>query len=354
MVKKKDNLLETIENYYKKYIVLPNEDEFRVLSCFAIHTWAMEAAHTTPYLYAYSPEPGSGKTTLMEVVGSLCNTPEMTANITPPALAALVDTQECTLLFDELDQVFSSKSAGNKMLQGILNAGYKSNGVVYRTQGQGVRKIRVFCPKMLAGLSVGLPDTLLDRSIPIQLRRKRHDQKVEPFYASKIEDVTAPILDAIEAWVEDNLDNLSEYEAPDLEWSPRQVEIATPLLAIAKVFDCEDEVAGLIDNMIQTYKKDLSNRSASNDILRKVAELFYLNETTKVFTEDMLEWFELPNNTTGARKLSDMLSVYGVESSNVRIGNRRRKGFNLVDFAVHMDVAGLLDDEGQIKEDALS
>jgi hypothetical protein len=352
---KKDNLINEIENYLKQYVVLPNDDEYRVLALYSIHTWALDAAQATPYLYVYSPEPGSGKTTLLEVLGSISNSPELTANLTAPALMNLVDSQECTLLFDELDMVFASSSANNKQIQGVLNAGYRRGGKAYRVQGEGVRKINVFCPKVLAGVNNGkLPDTLVDRAIPVQIRRKHRDQQVKPFYLNEVEEESGTILDKIEEWVSAHSDKLSEYRVElDLDWNPRQVEIATPLLAIAAEFGVEESIAAVIDRMVDTYKRDLASQDKSQDFLRSIAALFVVTERNKVFTEELLEWLDLPNTNKGAKMLAEKLAVYRVESENVRIGNKRRKGFELVQFAPYLDAAGLLDDDGTVKEDAL-
>ena len=83
-----------------------------------------------------------------------------------------------TLLADELDTFIGR----NDELRGILKSGHRrSLACVLRAVGDDFepRVFSTWSPKMVA-LIGKLPDTLADRSIPIQMRRKRKGESVMP------------------------------------------------------------------------------------------------------------------------------------------------------------------------------
>ena len=80
------------------------EAELTILPLWALHTHAFFGISSfTPYLAITSPEKGSGKTRLLEVLHGVVREPLITASISPAALARTVDESHPTLLLDELD-----------------------------------------------------------------------------------------------------------------------------------------------------------------------------------------------------------------------------------------------------------
>ena len=55
-VRTNTNLLAKIERYIERFVVLPHDHQRMLLAAWVIHTWAFDAARTTPYLYVHSPE----------------------------------------------------------------------------------------------------------------------------------------------------------------------------------------------------------------------------------------------------------------------------------------------------------
>ena len=131
-LKKRDNdsILTKVEDYIKRFVVLPHEHQSTVLSTWVIHTWAFEHARTTPYLYVHSPEKQSGKSLLLDVLSTVVPEPMATIDATGPVIFHAIETLQPTLMFDEVDAIWSG--AKNDGLRGVLNGGYKLGGKVYR------------------------------------------------------------------------------------------------------------------------------------------------------------------------------------------------------------------------------
>ena len=147
----------------------------------------------------------SGKTRAQEVIECLVKDPLPSANASVPAIyRSLVDRQP-TILLDEYDTYFGSKSAREHAedLRGLLNAGHRRGKPVLRCVGptSQVQEFPCFAPVCLAGIR-GLPDTIEDRSVIIDMRRRRHDETVEPFRAVAGWNLAGPIREHFEAWAD--------------------------------------------------------------------------------------------------------------------------------------------------------
>jgi hypothetical protein len=70
-----EELLADIERFAGRFLALPTTHHLVVLCLWAVHTWAVTAFYVTPRLVLDSPEPGSGKTRVLEVLALLCMTP---------------------------------------------------------------------------------------------------------------------------------------------------------------------------------------------------------------------------------------------------------------------------------------
>jgi hypothetical protein len=72
----------------------------KLMSAFAISTWFPERLDVAPYLALVGP-PGTGKTTAMRVLNSLCYRGLLTADISSPAMYHVSDRIHPTVLIDE-------------------------------------------------------------------------------------------------------------------------------------------------------------------------------------------------------------------------------------------------------------
>jgi hypothetical protein len=91
-----------------------------------------------------------------------------------------------TILYDEIDCVFGPKPKENEDLRGLLHAEHRRGAMAGRCMVRGriveTEELPAFCAVALAGLG-NLPDTILTRSVIIQMRRRAPHEHVEPFAA---------------------------------------------------------------------------------------------------------------------------------------------------------------------------
>lgn len=231
-------LLETAIEFVARYVVLPGEAEEVTLALFAAHTYAIEAAHATPYLLVTSPERRSGKTRTLEVIELLVAEPWRVTGASEAAMFRKIAKCKPTLMLDEIDATFGSHSDRTEPLRALLNAGNRPGASVARCVGEksDVQDFPVFCPKVLAGIDSGnrIPDTIRDRSIPIRMQRKTGAELVERFRHRTAKEESEDLRSALESWALDWLDGLAAAEprVPDL-LGDRAAEAWEPLLAIA-------------------------------------------------------------------------------------------------------------------------
>src|SRR5262249_22069242 len=97
--------LDAVVAFVRRFVVLTDHQAVAI-ALWIFHTWAVDAAETTPYLSITSALLRSGKTRLLEVLELLVRQPLQVANISDAALFRAVSTLQPSLLFDEIDTVF--------------------------------------------------------------------------------------------------------------------------------------------------------------------------------------------------------------------------------------------------------
>ena len=89
-----------------------------------------------------------------------------------------------TLLFDEIDTVFGPRAKENEEIRGLLNAGHRKGAVAGRCVVRGkevfTEELPAYCAVAMAGLGY-LPDTILTRSVIVNMRRRAPNETVEPY-----------------------------------------------------------------------------------------------------------------------------------------------------------------------------
>lgn len=235
-----DNPADFVRQFLRRYVVL-TEEQLVACSLWVLHTWAFEAALATPYMVVASPTKQAGKTRLLEVLERLVREPLRTESITEAALFRAIDQLRPTVLLDEVDAVFASSTERMEPLRAVLNAGNRAGSQVTRSvpPNWNIRQFSVFCPKALAGIDNGRwPDTLLDRSIVIRVRRKLETERVERFRFAAVEGEASIIRGQLDFWATQHLETLKESRPTEPEGlSDRAADAWEPLLAVADLLD---------------------------------------------------------------------------------------------------------------------
>jgi hypothetical protein len=334
--------------FIRRYVALSDE-QADIAASWVIHTHAIDAADCTPYLHIKSVEKRSGKTRLLEVLEPLVARAWFTGRVSAAVLVRKTANEQPSLLLDESDAAFKGDKDYAETLRGILNAGFKRGGVTSLCVGQGAnlsyQDFDVFSAKAIAGIGK-LPDTIADRAIPIELRRRRRGEHVERFRQRKVEPKAVHLHSAAAAWAEANLRALAEAE-PELpdELDDRAQDIVEPLLAIADAVGGEwpklarDAAVALLTG---EHREDAE--SVGVRLLRDIRAVFDAEKaekaeqlrTTAILSElnqmDDAPWGSLRGEPLGARSLARSLKPYGIGPQTFREGEGTYKGYRREDF----------------------
>ena len=171
------DLLRELAANIRQHVVM-REEAADTAGLWVVHTYLVDCFGTSPRLAITSPERGCGKTTALDVLSRLVSRPLPTTNASASAIFRVVELHRPTLLIDEADTFLPE----NEELRGILNSGHRRGGFVIRTVGEEFepRRFATYAPCAVA-LIGKLPPTLADRSVAIELRRRRSDEQIEPF-----------------------------------------------------------------------------------------------------------------------------------------------------------------------------
>lgn len=340
------DILDEVVWFIRRYVVL-NAVQADALALWEAHAHAVQAADTTAYLSIRSPEKRSGKTLLLELLEILVPSPLKADNISVAALARMV-ADGATLLLDEVDSLFGKGKASEtqEMLRGVLNGGFRRGGCYVRMVGQGAaqqpQRFSTFGAKVLAGIG-GLPGTLDDRSIIIEMRRKAPGETVARFRYRAARAEAAPIRERLAAWASAAIDTLRDAR-PEIPGAldDRAADAWESLLGIADLAggdwpqraraaaialstgeNREDPSLGvkLLDDIRTTFATRGVDRMLSRDL---VAALVAIEESP---------WGDIRGRPLDARGLAARLRPHRVKPVQVRVGDATGKGYQHEDLA---------------------
>jgi hypothetical protein len=202
-------LLDDVRAAVTRYVVV-GVHEATAIALWIAHAWALDAFDATGYLEIRSPVRRCGKTTLLSVLDVLVPRPWTAIEPSEAVFYRRIAATQPTLLLDEVDAIFNKKSEATEGLRACLNAGNRRGTTVPRCQPprMDIVEFEVFCAKALAGIG-GLPATITDRSIPIEMRRKQPADRVARFRSRQARDLTAPLVVELEQWAAGAIDELA-------------------------------------------------------------------------------------------------------------------------------------------------
>lgn len=321
-------LIAEIAGIVQRYVVLPEAAAIAV-SLWAPLSWVHDAARISPLLAITSPEKRCGKTTLLEVLGSLVRRPLSASNITAAALFRAVERFEPTLLIDEADTFLRNSDD----LRGILNSGHRRRSAsIVRNVGDDhePRQFRTWAPKAIA-LIGKLPSTLADRSVHVALRRRGPGEAVARWRDESFPELCRKLA----RWAADHFDELAAAR-PGLPIGlhDRALDNWEPLLAIA------DAAGGGWPERARTAARELSgdpDESASTLLLEDVRRIFGQLGADRLASADLcahlaaMESSPWPEWRHGKpitpRQLARLLARFDIVPTSTRIGDRTPKGY---------------------------
>lgn len=335
-------VLDAIEAFVRRFCVLPGEHCYIAVTLWAAHTHFIPRLETTPRLACLSPEPGSGKTRVLEVLDVLSANPLMALDISMAAFFRIVEDRQPSILLDEVDAIFIGKkqSEGAEDMRRVINNGYRVGAVVQRVGGRNrdeVQDFHVFTPVAMAGLG-NLPDTLMSRSVIIRMKRRASGERVQQFRDRLHRPEGRDLQSLIAAWAA-NVEHLEYPLLPD-GVEDRDADVWEPLLMVADLaggdwprrareacltFIAEKPESSvslgvrLLADLRALWPEDAATM-ATSDILTALGEL------------DEAPWADLYGEGLKPRKLAQLLGDYGIKSRDVRTGFGIRKGYRREDL----------------------
>ena len=200
-------LLADLQHQIRKYVVL-TENQILVAALWVMMAWVHSRAAThSPVLMATSPQPNSGKSTLLGVLGFLTPRSLVCVGLNEAVLFRSIDLWQPTLITDEADTAF----VDNEPLRAVYNSGWARGTGVLRCVGDDhtPKLFEVFTPRALGLKGRNLPDTTESRCIALEMKRKLPDETVADF-AHMDDAIFAMLRRKLARWAHDNWEALSK------------------------------------------------------------------------------------------------------------------------------------------------
>lgn len=341
-----DAILDEIDTFLARYIAFPDEAARAAVALWIVHCHAVAAFESTPRLALLSPEKGSGKTRTLEVLGLLVPEPMHAVNMSAAALYRVVADKQPTLLLDEADTYLGNVIAKqHEELRGLINAGHRRGATVYRGEvsGKAVKVVEfpAFAACALAGIG-DLPDTILDRSVIIAMKRRAPDEHVEPYRERLARPAADKLRDRIAAWASLHIATL-EQAWPDMPdgITDRAADVWEPLLAVA------DAAGGRWPELGRNTATTICSARAQRDpslgvlLLADCRRIFEAQDVDRLTTEKLVDalneleespWHDLRGKPIDARGLARRLRKYDVRPGDHRFDEGVRKGYRREDM----------------------
>jgi putative DNA primase/helicase len=332
------SLLDEIANVLCRFIILP-ANEIKAIALWILHTYAIGATSICPILVIKSAEKRCGKTLLLELLLNLVFRPLPASNITAASLFRAIEKYKPTLLLDEADTFLHN----NDELKGIINSGYRSSSsYVVRAVGDDFepKVFNTFGPKAIAQINTP-QETIMDRGIIIEMRRKKPDEQSERLRSDRIFENLKHLRQKAMRWAKDNLASLTEWEPQvPTTLNDRAQDSWRPLLAIADLAgkrwaeygrECAIKLSGenseaskralLLSDIKAIFEKAQAKRIASAEICAKLGDI------------EEHPWPEWRNGLPiTVRQLARLLEPLGIRPKQLRMGEANIRGYELDDF----------------------
>lgn len=319
-----------------------------VVTLWIFFTWCIDVSHFAPIAWINAPEKRCGKTTLAGLMGRMSKRPLLASNMSVATFFRTVDKFTPTLIIDEAD-TFIKK---DEDLRGAINAGFsRDNCYFWRCVGDNLEPtpFNVFGAKVISGIGK-LPSTIVDRSIPLTLRRAMPEEKKQ-----RLHELPQPVTDLVKAklarWANDNMESVRTQTPPIPESIYNRAfdnweilfKIATALggnwldrvtLASLAITESEPVEPSLNEQLlvdIQTlFERHKLERISSKDLLAGLT-----GGLGEDFGEHEPMIWETYNHgkPISDRQIAKRLKDFGIKSKQARFDDKNLMGYAKKDFA---------------------
>jgi putative DNA primase/helicase len=325
------HVLTDIAATIRRFIVC-DKDTAHAVALWAAMTWFIEVVQVAPLAVITAPEKRCDKSQLLFLLGRLSARAITTSSISPAALYRTIDAWCPTLLIDEADAFMRD----NEELRGLLNSGHtRESAYVIRTVGDCFipTKFNTWGAKALAGIG-HVADTLMDRAIIFELRRKLPNEAVERIrYAAP--NLFDELRSKLARFAEDYSDQVRQARPPlPHSLNDRAQDNWEPLLAIAMAAGGEWLQLGTTA-ALKLSGSESAAQTVGTELLIDIREIFG-DDRDRITTAELIRLLcsdeEKPwatfnrGNSITPRQVAKRLKEYGILSHTIRIGIETAKG----------------------------
>jgi hypothetical protein len=331
--------LDRIDHFIRRFLILPNESDYTIVSLWIAHTYFTHKIKTTPRLAIISPEYGCGKSRVLEVLESLTFKGEKLDHHTRSYLMRTVDlireefSRSPTLLIDEIDSVFRKNSEEGEATRAFANTGYRATGFYGITEGDSKKtptKFKTFAPMALAGKGEVLPESVMTRAVIIRLQRRMGNEYIEDFLTDLVAFEAEELREELLGWSDYCAQEISTLN-PDLPVRDRDKEVWLPLFIVAHLADeAWIKRAEIALANIQEAKSD-NTLPRERQLLSDIWKIFQAQEREKIKSAAIiLGLIEMPDSEwdiynfgkpINERALAKKLRTYGIKPAQIRFEN---------------------------------
>ena len=164
-----------IKEVFDHFVDFANPVHSTLLSLWTMGTYIYPIFEAYPYLYI-GGQKQSGKSKVLDILSVLAHNPTKSSNTSASSMYRSISTNLSTVLIDESETLTGREA--NPDLRLILNAGYKQNNYVKRTNPDTLKQesFDVYSPKALASINL-LDATLSNRCICLIMLRTKNKEK---------------------------------------------------------------------------------------------------------------------------------------------------------------------------------
>jgi hypothetical protein len=292
-----------------------------------------------PKLALISPEKRCGKTTTMETVHALSNHGLLVSNVSAASIFRITEQYQPTLFIDEADTFLKN---GDAELVGLINSSHTKAGAnVVRCVGENyqAKTFSTWMPLVMASIG-DLPPTLMDRSIVINLRRKKSREQTEPVPVDLFQ-LQEPARGLLKEWCKIHEPAVQRASViPPSLGNDRAADNWAPLFAVAKVIGDDWP-----DRCEQAYRKlTMANApELPTQLLMDIHAHFQSSGNSRVSSADLVDalcedstgpWLDCSNGKKLTQsQMAKLLSPYGISPSTHRFGESTKRGYKLDQFS---------------------
>ena len=326
-----------IVNLLKRHCVM-TDHEVDAIALWLISSHMINIFRIFPKLALISPEKRCGKTTAMEVIHSLSNQGVFVSNISPAAIFRMTEKFQPTLFIDEADTFLKN---GDPQLVGLVNSGHtKIGATVVRCVGDNhdTKPFSTWMPMVLASIGE-LQPTIMDRSIVINLRRKKSHEHADQIPVN-LGDLNKGFREEVQLWCKTNEPAIraSMTKPPDVG-NDRAADNWCPLFTVAKNIGgtWQDRCEKAYRDLTTTEELELPTQLLADIrlVLKKYRETKISSEEliNKLCDDDTRPWLSCSKGQRiTPNYIAHLLKPYGIKPNAFRLGEKIKRGYEKSQF----------------------